>query len=874
MADPALTQSSLCESLAELANDRQWLLPLAMANSVESTRVGTKAVNLARMMAQGEQVPDGFCITTGAYRQGYCPSASAKLSSQFRQQLLAQFSHLRQRYPDSRFAVRSSAPEEDGQLSSWAGMFVSTLDVKTEQDLIAAVELGFDSLHSASVSLFRAQQQREEREPAMALVVQRQIEADVSGIVFTRDPLRLNADEATDRLCINAVAGMAEALASGDVNGDHYWFDYGCGSWQQQLDREGYSALNSTQRQQLVEISVQLEQQFGQPLDIEFAIAGSQIWLLQARPIVPVEMSDRLSHEAKQLLIQEQQRLAARLTELQRRQCLQYGPGVLSNSNIAELLPSPTPMSFGIFNQVFGGDNGAICSGRRALGYDVDGVVTENLFELIAGQPYFHLEFDARCYQHAHPLPIDDYIDAVRRDPLRANYPEFGLYQQFLADADGARCGSQSEKQQKDNNRFHQQMRRHGRNYLCQYQASTQQYFEGNLLQQRQVQLSSKTAEQLVGQIQVWLQHLRQVSCHHFVMVARLGFYFAESLRFQLQPLCGMETEQWMNRLLQALPGSLINQQSFDLQKLRTKQLSAQQYQSRYGHLASNELELSLPRNHEQSMWLEGLCDLSADALEQPGEAEFVQQIRQRKSWERKFSACLSALNIDSQQRQQIWSDLRLARRFLPLRETIKYYYAGEYGLIRQALLLLADKQGFTAEQIFYLRPDELTADLQQLPRLRQCIQQRFKQRQHALEIAANQPLPAVIFGDCLKMMESASLLANGGVGSTHNGQPMSPGFIRGKVRLIDPSNTDLHQLMASVTPQDIIVTRSANLGLAPLMRKVAGLIVEVGGLLAHSACQAREAGIPAMVLPNATQILQEGGMVSFDGQKGILQQV
>jgi pyruvate,water dikinase len=67
----------------------------------------------------------------------------------------------------------------------------------------------------------------------------------------------------------------------------------------------------------------------------------------------------------------------------------------------------------------------------------------------------------------------------------------------------------------------------------------------------------------------------------------------------------------------------------------------------------------------------------------------------------------------------------------------------------------------------------------------------------------------------------------------------------------------------------EIIVARSANLGLAPLMRMAAGLVVEVGGVLAHAACQARESGIPAVVLAGATSILREGMAISIDGATG-----
>ncbi len=70
----------------------------------------------------------------------------------------------------------------------------------------------------------------------------------------------------------------------------------------------------------------------------------------------------------------------------------------------------------------------------------------------------------------------------------------------------------------------------------------------------------------------------------------------------------------------------------------------------------------------------------------------------------------------------------------------------------------------------------------------------------------------------------------------------------------------------------EIIVARSANLGLAPFLRMAAGLIVEVGGVLAHAACQARESGIPAIVLPNATLTLRDGMAVRLDGDIGLVE--
>ena len=194
--------------------------------------------------------------------------------------------------------------------------------------------------------------------------------------------------------------------------------------------------------------------------------------------------------------------------------------------------------------------------------------------------------------------------------------------------------------------------------------------------------------------------------------------------------------------------------------------------------------------------------------------------------------------------------------------------------MIRQALLQLEQRLRLGRDQIFYLQPDELPQSLRALPNIRKLIQQRQQHHRWVKQIARCQPLPSVIFGDRIELIRPRDHSPHdpdpsGSGRSRHRGQPLAPGFIRGKVRLIDPNQTDLQQLMRTLSKQDILVSRSANLGLAPLMRKVAGLIVEVGGFLSHAACQAREAGIPAITLSNATELLRDGSCIEIDGVAG-----
>ena len=97
-------------------------------------------------------------------------------------------------------------------------------------------------------------------------------------------------------------------------------------------------------------------------------------------------------------------------------------------------------------------------------------------------------------------------------------------------------------------------MRTHGRHYLAQYRGWVNQYLESNLEQQRAIDLSTLNAPQLLIHIYRWIDHLRRISCCHFVTAARLGFYFAESIRFHLTEQLGEGAGALIPQLLQALP--------------------------------------------------------------------------------------------------------------------------------------------------------------------------------------------------------------------------------------------------------------------------------------------------------------------------------
>ena len=203
------------------------------------------------------------------------------------------------------FAVRSSAREEDGTSTSFAGQFESFLAVRAS-DVPAAVAAVWRSGFTARVRTYRAQQGMPPVQDAPAVLVQRMVRADVSGVAFGADPVTGDRN----RRVIAAVPGLAQGLVAGETDADTWHID-GSGTvrtrqlavktdaWRVAPDglrREPLEttaaaapALNEGQLAAVVAAAETAGRHFGSPQDIEWAMENGRLWLLQSRPITTLE---------------------------------------------------------------------------------------------------------------------------------------------------------------------------------------------------------------------------------------------------------------------------------------------------------------------------------------------------------------------------------------------------------------------------------------------------------------------------------------------------------------------------------------------------------------------------------------------------------
>lgn len=199
-------------------------------------------------------------------------------------------------------AVRSSATTEDLADASFAGQQESFLNTKGFEELMLNIKRCFASLFTARAVYYRAKKNFPNEKSYLTVVVQEMINSEKSGVIFSKNPL---ADD--NRVVIEAVWGLGEGIVSGSIMPDHYevnekldLVDYKIAEKNKAFIRNhkgkteiipldeakaNAQVLSGSEIKRLAQYAIQLEEHYGKPQDIEFAIAKDTIYIVQSRPI-------------------------------------------------------------------------------------------------------------------------------------------------------------------------------------------------------------------------------------------------------------------------------------------------------------------------------------------------------------------------------------------------------------------------------------------------------------------------------------------------------------------------------------------------------------------------------------------------------------
>lgn len=300
-------------------------------NKNDANLAGGKGASLGEMTQVGIPVPPGFVLLSNSFDQFLketdlvqeidsilkkvrhnemhtVESASADikeliLSRQMPEDIEAEIKKYFKELNAEFVAVRSSATAEDGQDHSWAGQLESYLNV-TEADVVEKVKHCWTSLFTPRAIFYRFEKGLHSTKISVAVVVQKMIDSEVSGIAFSVHPVTEDANQ----LIIEAGYGLGEAIVSGQVTPDSYVVQKeprkiidinvftqsealyrnlsGGNKWKNILEPKASSqVLTEKQIIEFAEIILSIESHYGFPCDIEWAFEKGKFYIVQSRPI-------------------------------------------------------------------------------------------------------------------------------------------------------------------------------------------------------------------------------------------------------------------------------------------------------------------------------------------------------------------------------------------------------------------------------------------------------------------------------------------------------------------------------------------------------------------------------------------------------------
>jgi len=312
---------------------------------------GGKGANLGEMTQAGLPVPPGFVVTADAYEKFLEETGlrekireileshdlsddkelreaaeevqrlivEAEMPEEIREEIVRAYRELCEKVgKDEEFvAVRSSATAEDLPEASFAGQQDTYLNVKGEEEVVKHVQKCWASLFNPRAIAYREEQGFDHFDVSIAVVVQKMVDADKAGVMFTVNPHTGDRD----KLVIEAAWGLGEAVVSGEVTPDTYIVDKSSfevieeqvseQEWMYTRDPEtgetkkvevpedkrSERKLTDEEIKELAKTGVAIEEHYGFPQDIEWAIEDGEVYILQSRPVTTLREEEEEEKE-------------------------------------------------------------------------------------------------------------------------------------------------------------------------------------------------------------------------------------------------------------------------------------------------------------------------------------------------------------------------------------------------------------------------------------------------------------------------------------------------------------------------------------------------------------------------------------------------
>ncbi|MCH5586404.1 phosphoenolpyruvate synthase [Shimazuella sp. AN120528] len=873
------------------------ILFFAQIHAENIGEVGGKGANLGDLFSAGFPVPDGFCVTTFAYQSiiesssemeallKECTKVNANnlddikdigkrirdhmeslaIPSTLQKEIINAWKSIGDNYT---YAVRSSATAEDLPSASFAGQQDTYLNIRGEQSLLDAIRKCWASLFTDRAIAYRARNGFDHRQVYLSVVIQRMVHPEISGILFTADPVSGNRLVTS----IDASFGLGEALVSGLVTADLYKVKHGeviskkistkkimiesledGGTKQSDIpeEKQNQQVLSDTQILSLADLGSRIEQHFGFPQDIEFCVEDGKFFVVQSRPITSLYPMPKIESETLRVF--------------------------LSFGHIQMMTEPMKPLGISIFQTLFpfGKEQASTTSkyilpaGGRLfvdpsdiLRYslvrkiipkilsNMDNKMSLALQEVIKRPDFTAVppskEIGKAVRKNISPVVKEVYQNIFRRDPFLAkNRVEIYIQEQhteWKESLTGLEGYEQLVKMQK---------------LLSTSLLSIFQYlfpFIAPFL---------LTAGLLKKYLHDWVQDDQALQ--------KLSQSYDGNITSEMGLAIGDLADQ-----LRILPDVVQYLQTADDSTFFTgldKIEGGKQFQQvfhdfieKFGQRCPGEIDITNPRWREKpTLLVPAILGHMRSVKTGEHRRKFQSGAEQAKETEIRVLQQLKRHPI----RYRIMKRLiKLYRNLGALREHHKYFLITlldecKKVIMKQADDLVVKKVIMDREDVYYLSLPEII----QLVKGEEIedLSQTIKNRKEAF-IMQQKWTPSRVMTSEGETVTPRSKLENLPKNALV-GTPVSAGVVQGKARIVyKPEEAQLHE-------GEILVAPFTDPGWTPLFQSAIALVTEVGGLMTHGSVVAREYGIPAVVgVEDALKKIKDGQIIRVDGTQGFVE--
>lgn len=858
--------------------------------------VGGKGANLGEMTKAGFTVPYGFCVTTESYKDFIDENnllnfisqiikdanienisqigeeirkkiLQSEIPSQVEQEIVRAVNKIG---VDAYYAVRSSATAEDLAFASFAGQQDTYLNIKGEQSLLNSVKDCWASLFTDRAILYRIQNKIEHEKVYMSVVVQKMVLPEVSGIMFTADPVSGHRGI----ISIDASYGLGEALVSGLVSPDLYKFKKssseiysktiaekklaimpieGGGTKKVEITGEKSTSqvMEDSQIITLAKLGMTIEKHYGCPQDIEWCMEKGILYVVQSRAITslfpmpsPIPEDDALH-------------------------------AYVSFNHFQVMTDPISPLGIDMLRIIMSFDKEA----RSAKEY--------KFLKSAAGRIYIDLSVLLQYKKLRKGVPaFMKNVDALLSEALveLLNRPDFETrinknkktgkaFRKFLMPVAINAIKNVIYRKPEGNIEF------------------VNSYIEKRLKSTAEVVNNSKQGVEKLEAIYEAASFSKDFQVLLPMMAP--GVVSFKALQGLEQKLLG--THKYVDMIVKGLEGNITTEmglligdladlarKSTDLVKefenedyltlnYRINRLKGQEefknkfntFMGKYDMRAAGEIDMSKDR------WIENPEPLAKSIIAIVNTSEDgIHRKEYKETIERAKQASEEFIKEVARSHGKIKANIvrrliRVLRNFLPVREHPKYLIMKLILIFKNTFLeeakILVQKGHLEKEKdIFYVSFWELYKAVENNESLIELIKLRKEEYQHFNKLSAPRVLTSE--GEEIKAGYKRENLPEGALA----GMPVSSGVIEGIARVItDPSK-------AFINKGEILVAPFTDPGWTPLFINAAGLVMEIGGLLTHGTVVAREYGMPAVVgITDATKIIKTGQKIKVDGNTG-----